>query len=305
MSRRCGLAVAILLFTATAFAADEALWREYGLIQTATTKQRNLTITSYEMKDVTGALAAWESLRSPKGRACSLASFCTREGNRTIVFEYNYVVEFAGGIPTGTQVNTFFNTLPNKRDSSMPAIVTFLPRNGLVANSARYILGPASLDAFAPELASSQPGFDEGAEAQVAEYRVGESAEPVHLALFYYPSPEMARLHETAFQKIPNTHAKRSGVLLGVVFGPATDAQAAALLGQVQYKAQIIPNPQVPLSPIKPLFQLLMNIMWLSIVLCAICLTAGMMYAGMRIYRRRYGTLAAEEAMTTLHLTGE
>jgi len=29
------------------------------------------------------------------------------------------------------------------------------------------------------------------------------------------------------------------------------------------------------------------------------------MYAGMRIYRRRYGQLEAQEAMTTLHLRGE
>jgi len=34
-------------------------------------------------------------------------------------------------------------------------------------------------------------------------------------------------------------------------------------------------------------------------------LLGGLVYAAMRLYRRRYGTLEAEEAMTTLHLTGE
>jgi hypothetical protein len=29
------------------------------------------------------------------------------------------------------------------------------------------------------------------------------------------------------------------------------------------------------------------------------------MYAMMRLYRRRYGHLEADEAMTTLHLTGD
>jgi hypothetical protein len=30
---------------------------------------------------------------------------------------------------------------------------------------------------------------------------------------------------------------------------------------------------------------------------------AGLIYAGMRLYRRRFGSLEADEAMTTLHLT--
>jgi hypothetical protein len=44
--------------------------------------------------------------------------------------------------------------------------------------------------------------------------------------------------------------------------------------------------------------------LYLSIVLSGLCLVAGLIYAAMRIYRRRYGTLETEEAMTTLHLGG-
>jgi hypothetical protein len=45
--------------------------------------------------------------------------------------------------------------------------------------------------------------------------------------------------------------------------------------------------------------------MYLSIILTGLCTLAGLIYAGMRIYRRRYGQLEQEEAMTTLHLTGD
>ena len=38
-----------------------------------------------------------------------------------------------------------------------------------------------------------------------------------------------------------------------------------------------------PPSPIKPLYQLLLNIMYLSIIFSAVCLLAGLIYAGMRI----------------------
>src|SRR5437762_12906169 len=97
----------------------------------------------------------------------------------------------------------------------------------------------------------------------------------------------------------------RSVVLLAIVFGPTTDSQAYSLFSRIEYEAKITWNDTPPPSPIKPLFQLIINIMYLSLVLSGICLLAGLIYAGMRIYRRRYGTLEADESMTTLHLTGD
>jgi hypothetical protein len=305
MPRSAKLVLALVSLAAAVFADDQALWREYGLGQTQTSKEGRLAITTYQMKDVTGALAAWEWLRSAKGRSCDLAPFCTEDGRQTVVSDYNYVVVFEGAVPNKSQVDAVLNALPNKRDTSLPAILTFLPRQGLVPDSARYVLGPASLQAFAPELASAHPGFAQGAEAQVADYKVTGNAAPVRLAIFYYPTPEMARLHVTELKLLPNAHVKRSGVLVAIVFGSAADAQADMLLSRVEYEAKITWNDTPPPSPIKPLFQLLINILYLSLVLSGICLLAGLIYAGMRIYRRRYGTLDADEAMTTLHLTGD
>ncbi len=305
MPRRCGLIFCCLLFAAIASADDQSLWREFGLVHTTATKLGKLTVTSYQMRDLTGALAAWEWLRSPEAKPCDAADFCTREGNQTIVWDDNYVVTFQGGLPTKAGVDQVLKALSDKHSTALPAIFTFLPHEGLVPESARYVLGPDSLKAFAPELASAKAGFEEGAEAQIAEYKVAGSQNPIRLALFYYPTPEMARLHAVDFKLVPNTHVKRSGLLDAVVFGPATDKQADTLLSRVQYEAKITWNDVPPPSPIKPLYQLLLNIMYLSIILVALCTVAGLIYAGMRIYRRRYGTLEAEEAMTTLHLSGD
>jgi hypothetical protein len=273
-------------------------------VRTNVTARGKLKVTTYEMKDLTGALAAWEWLRSPQARSCELGPFCTEDGKRTVITDYNYVVAFEGAKPRKADVDAVFNALPNKHETSLPAILTFLPRQGLVPNSARYILGPASLNAFAPELASTQPGFEQGAEAQIAQYRVDKSQAVVRLALFYYPMPEMARSHTVRFKQLAGARAKRSDVLVAIVYGPATDAEADTLLSRVQYEAKITWNDVPPPSPIKPLYQLLLNILYLSMILSGICLLAGLIYAGMRIYRRRYGTLEADEAMTTLHLSG-
>lgn len=303
MSRRRNLILGCFLLASTAFADDQSLWREYGLVRTFPSHLGQLNVITYQMKDLTGALAAWEWLRSPASRPCDLADFCTRNQNQIVLWDDNYVVTITNGTPSKAAVNSLLKALPDKRDTALPAIFTFLPHQGLVPESARYVLGPESLKTFAPELASSDPGFKQGAEAQIAEYAIANDPTPLRLAIFYYPTPEMARLHSLALKLLPNTHVKRSGVLAAVVFGPATDAQADTLLSRVEYEAKVTWNDSPPPSPIKPLYQLLLNIMYLSIILAVLCLVAGLIYAAMRIYRRRYGTLEQDEAMTTLHLT--
>jgi hypothetical protein len=205
---------------------------------------------------------------------------------------------------TKPYLDAFLGSLPNRRDSSLPAILTYVPRKNLAPNSARYVLGPESLRAFAPELAGIQPGFEEGAEAQVAEYKSG-SGVPVHLAVFYYPAPEMARLHFAQLKALPGAKVKRSNVLLAVVLGNASEHDAESLLSRIEFEAKITWNETPPPSPIKPLYQLLRNIIFMSLVLVALCSMAGLIYAGIRLYRRRFGSLEDEEAMTTLHLSGE
>ena len=295
-------AVAVICSSQTV-PGDDALWREFGLVQKTEATVGKASATVYRIKDVTGALAAWEWQRAAEYHACALEAFCSTNGKRSVVAIDNYLIALDGPVMK-PDLEAFAAGLPNRHDTSLPAILTFIPRKNLVPNSARYVLGPDSLKAFAPALASVQPGFEQGAEAQVAQYKVGK-AEPINLAVFYYPTPEMARLHTSQFRGLPGVHVKRSNVLLAVVFGGVPDQQANALLGQIEYEAHIRWNETPPPSPIKPLYLLIRNIIFLSIVLGALCFVAGLIYAGIRLYRRRFGTLEDEEAMTTLHLSGD
>jgi len=295
------------IFNASAAAADDgALWQEYGLVHSENRQQGKLKISSYEMKDLTGAIAAWQWQRSTRGRSCELATFCSQEPNRTVLSDFNYVLILEGAQVKPEEAKALLESLPNKRDSALPALLTFIPKQGLVPNSTRYMLGPVSFAAFAPQLASWKPGFESGAEAQVADYQLERNGgQATRLGIFYYPTPEMARLYASELRKVSGVHVKRSGVLVAVALPPASAEQSDTLLSRIQYEAKVTWNDVPPPSPIKPLYQLLMNIIYLSIVLSALCLAAGLVYAGMRLYRRRYGTLEADEAMTTLHLTGD
>lgn len=307
MSRSCSLALLpLLLFGSSLFAAnDAALWQEYGLAGTQHLASGADRVTAYRMKDPTGAIAAWQWLRTEKSRSCGLGSFCTAEPGRTIVAQENYVLAFEGPQPSPSQYKALFAALPGKHDTALPAILSFLPTKNLVPHSARYILGPVSYSAFAPKLAQVDPGFNEEVEAQVADYRVGRSRRPIRLVLFYYPSPSMARQHLPAFEKIPGVYAKRSALLLGVIPSSGTPQEAQTVLKQVQYKAKIVMDAATIPGPnsVKSLVTLIVNLIILSALLACVCILGGLIYAGMRIYRRRYGKLDSSEAMTTLGLS--
>jgi len=308
MPRRQQIVGACFLLASGAFADDQAIWREFGLAETQTVQEGAHTVTAYRMKDPTGALAAWQWQRTTDDHICTVTAFCAQNGKRTLVFEDNYLLAIDGLPPSRAQLDAVLSALPSKRDTSLPAILTFVPRNGLVPNSSRYILGPESLRAFAPELSGTKPGFAESAEAQLGEYEVKDNAgngARARLALFYYPTPEMARIHSQEFRKLPGIDIKRSGVLVAMVLPGASDAQADTLLSRIEYEARITLNEEPPVSPIKPMYQLLLNIIALASAFSLMALLGGLIYGGMRLYRRRYGNLESEEAMTTLHLTGE
>src|SRR5208283_4853831 len=283
---------------------DAALWNEFGLVASESAAysgaRLNTNVTAYRFKDTTGALAAWEYLRPAPGKSCQLAPSCSEDGTRLAVFDANFAVVFTGKHPTKKQVDDLFQQLPGKHESSLPAILTFVPRQDLVPNSARYILGPASLKQFAPDLVPAEPGFEQGAEGYLASYHVNGS--PVRLALFYYPTPEMARLRSMQFKLIPNAVVKRSSVLIAVAMG-GSEKQADDLLARVQYEAKITWNDAPQANQVKILYSLFINIIIVSCILVALCTLAGLFYASMRIYRRRYGSLESEEAMNTLHLS--
>jgi hypothetical protein len=286
--------------------ATPGVFGEFGFVSSESNGYRGPSgkgsVTAYKLQDPTGALAAWEWLRLADSHYCDLADFCAQDRDQVLVSQANYVLAFHGFVPKKPELAKLIAALPAKRNSALPPVTNFVPVQGIVPNSSRYILGPQSLSAVAPELAGAAPGFDQGAEAFYAAYRVDEGT--AKLVLFDYPSPEMARIHTAKFKLVPGAQAKRSGVLVAIVLPGATDKQADALLSRVKYQAKILWNEPPPPNPIPKLYSLLMNIIVASCILVALCLVAGLFYGGMRLYRRRYGTLEDDEAMTTLHLTG-
>jgi hypothetical protein len=121
------------------------------------------------------------------------------------------------------------------------------------------------------------------------------------LAIFSYPTPQIARERLVDFQRISGAMAKRAGPLVAVVLSPANPDDAERLLAQVRYEPNITWSERVPTRR-DNIGNLIINAFELIGILLAFCVVAGISYGGVRSLLRRTGPSGEPEAMITLHL---
>ena len=126
----------------------------------------------------------------------------------------------------------------------MPTLPGFLPKDGLIPNSERYVVGPVSLDRVAHDIPPSAAGFRYGAEAQSGKYRTSKGE--VTMLIFSYPTPTMARERFDEFQKLPGVFAKRSQSLVAVIPDSPDPDTAERLLAKFRYEGNVTLNEKVP-----------------------------------------------------------
>jgi hypothetical protein len=211
----------------------------------------------------------------------------------------NYLLFFQGYKPAFAEIETLIQTLPRLDQSPLPALSSYLPENQLVANSARYVVGPVGLDKFAPGIPPSTAAFHIGAEAQLGTFL--KPTGQMKLAIFSYPTPQIARERLVDFQRISGAMAKRAGPLVAVILSPANADDAERLLAQVKYEPNITWSERVPTRR-DNIGNLVINAFELIGILLAFCVVAGISYGGVRSLLRRAGPGGEAEAMITLHL---
>jgi hypothetical protein len=253
-------------------AAEQA---DYGKFQVLATRY----------KDSTGAYAGW----------------LETDGNPLQVG--NYVITCTGNCPKN--LAQLAETLPRVSHAPLPALGSYLPAKNLIPHSQRYILGPAGLRQTAPQIPESAVAFQFGTEGALARYRVlrNEPKTEAIIAIFSYPTPQIARQQANAFQAISGVTVKRTGPLVALVLG-APDSAANQLLSQINYEASVTVNEPLPLilTP-QSTAQMLLAIITLAGIVLAFCLASGLIFGGLRLLARRFGYADAGTSMTTLHLS--
>jgi hypothetical protein len=288
----------------TVIVPDHALLDEYGLSATEQAEYaapaKHFTATAWRFHDSTGAMAMFE-LRRPPGAASAGITKLAVTTSDGVIFAYgNYVFQLTGNIPTTEQLTPIYATLPKLEQSPLPVLMTDLPRDGLVANSERYVIGPVSLDRFEPRIPPSTAAFHLGSEAIIGKYTTDKG--PLTLVIFNYPTPGMARERYQQFQNISGAIAKRVGALVALTIQPPDADAAERILSQVKYETNITWNEKVPVNEVKHAARFILDVFAFAGLLILICLIAGIGYAGVRFANRKVNRGDDPDAMITLHL---
>ncbi len=279
------------------------LWDEYGLHDYESALYENgaakFTATAYQLQDSTGAMAAFHWQRPANAKAFPAADYAAETTNGLMLVRGNYLLVFDGYKPTPAELSALGNSLIHVDATPFPTLPGFLPAEDLVPNSERYILGPVGLQKFEPSIPPSVAAFHYGAEAVLGVFHSPKG--DLTLAVFDYPTPQIARERVTAFQNLPGAVAKRSGPLVAVVGAPADPDEAERLLAQVQYRASITQSEHTPTRR-DNIGNLVINAFILVGILIVFCVAGGLAMGGIRLLRRRGKDNPDGDTMITLHL---
>jgi hypothetical protein len=283
---------------APVIASDARLWDEYGLQEAEEAHYesagRLFTALAYRFQDSTGAMAAFQWQRPAEAKTSQLGKLAVETPKLTMLAHGNYLLQFEDHRPPVSEIETLLQTVPKLDQSPVPVLSSYLPSENLVANSERYVSGPSALEKFEPRIPAATAAFHLGSEAQIGTFRSANG--DMKLAIFSYPTPQIAMLRLEEFQKIPGIMAKRSGLLIAAIVAPPSAEEAEKLLSQVRYQATITLSERVPTRR-DNIGDLILNVFALIGILLAFCAVAGIAVGGLRGIIRPDG-----EPITVLHL---
>ncbi|HKW98209.1 MAG TPA: DUF6599 family protein [Bryobacteraceae bacterium] len=282
---------------------DRALWNEYGFQQAEQaqyeSQAKKFTAIAYRLQDSTGAYGAFEWQRPANARPSALSKLAVQTADGVMLAHGNYLLVFNGYQPTTPELDALIQSLPSLDQSLLPNLSSYLPEKFL-PNSERYVVGPVGLARFDPGIPPSTAAFHLGSEAQLASFHTSKG--DLKLAIFSYPTPQIARERVVDFQRISGAMAKRTGPLVAVILPPANPDEAEKLLAEVRYEPTITWNERVPTRR-DNIGNLVVNIFELIGILLIFCAVAGISVGGLRTILRRTGPTGDNDPMIVLHLT--
>jgi len=282
---------------------DQPLWDEFGLKDSETAVYRNddaqFTATLYRLADSTAALAAFDWQRPKDATPSEVTPVAAQTAKALLVARGNYLLKLDGYKPMAAELTPVLDSLPDVDPTPLPTLPGFLPSQNLVPNSERYITGPAALQKFDSGIPPSVAAFHLGAEAQLGVFHSPKG--DLTLAIFSYPTNQIAMLKVADFEKLPGAVVKRSGPLLAVTLSPPDPDAAERLLAQVRYEAQVTLHEPTPVTT-GQVGNMLVNIFVLIGILLAFSIIAGLFVGGFRAFLLRGRKGQPDDPMILLHL---
>jgi hypothetical protein len=281
-----------------------AALKEYGFVAgeegTYARGADTLQMTLYKMKDPSGAYGEYSYLRTPDMPRAGLAEHSSMSHERALVLIGNLVLEIRGHelqkfLP---DIKAVIATVTPRAELGLyPTLWDRLPRKGLVERTDRYVLGSDVLSQLFPFAEGDWLGFSQGAEAELATYRL--AGRDVVLLVADFPTPQTAQKKLAELQQKYNVNgktdggsvplfARRSITLLAIVRGVNTQAEADVLLNQVSSTAEVTwnePNFEVTQPNIGTI--IVGTIIGTGLI-CAFALISGIAFGGFRLVVKRF-----------------
>jgi hypothetical protein len=285
--------------------------KEYGFVSGENALYANgqdsIYVEVYRMKDPSGAYGEYSFLRTRDMPSGNLTEHSTMSDDRALVLTGNLILDIQGkGLPKlQPDLKALIAAVaPLAQMGPLPTLTDHLPRTDFVDRSDRYVLGPAALNQLFPVALGNSLGFTEGAEAELAHYRVGRRE--LTLLIVDFPTPQTAakKLAELqqAFHVVtvgdaksdskPNgdsaaLYARRSLTLLAFVAGASSKDEASVLLRQVDSGTELTWNEPTFQFTQPSIGSMIVGTIIGTGVICMFALVSGLAFGGVRLVVKR------------------
>lgn len=290
---------------------NAALLHEYGFKEFASATYtrpdgHQLAVKAIRFQDATGAYGAFTYYKIPEMLNEKIGDQGASLNTRVLFYKGNILVDAVFSQLTAmsaAELRDLGNDLPKPPADAagLPALPTYLPRKSYVKNTAKYVLGPIALAKINAPVPAQLVGFNDSAEVATGKYAT-QSGEAT-LMLISYPTPQIAeqKLRDIDAARNPSNPSpnasshlaagpffdKRSGPILAIISGSATKSEAEALLGTINYDANVTWNENTYVSKRDNIGSIVVNALILSGILMVIALGLGIAFGGARILIRK------------------
>ncbi len=259
---------------------------------------RTITVKAARFEDAAGAYAAFTFYRQPLMRIEDIGTLAASLNERVLFFSGNILVDVQFDHLTGmsgAQLRELAASLPKAEGpiALLPTLPSYLPRKPLVAETARYLIGPAAYSAlnldFSPQL------IDFSKSPQLLWARInGEASASAEILLVEYPTPHIAIDKLPAFEQLAPPFsgginvAKRTGPIIALVRGDISQSDANRILASVNYDADVTWNENAGQGKRDNIGNVVIAALTLAAILFLISVGAGAVFGFGRFYLPRF-----------------
>lgn len=277
--------------------ADAPVLKEYGFsgfeLANYTRYGRTMQVKVALFHDASGAYGAFTYYLQPQMQKEDIGDKGASNNKRILFYRGNILVDVSLEQLTAMSaedLRALSQALPKPTAaiSALPTLPGDLPKQSLIPETARYIMGPVALGRLGVPLPSGLVDFSMSPEVEFAQYRStnGEA----NLTLISYPTPQIAAEKVKAMQAagLPGTvYFRRSGPLVAAVGGNIPQSEAESLLASVNYDADVTWNQATKPNPKDDPYSLALSLVFLIVFVLGVALIFGFAFGGVRIVTKK------------------